>query len=223
MTETENPITRREAVRTVVVGGTTVVVPAFAQVVRGATNSGYVEVKTTATIPTNTAIDIRVYEDLDGSGSANNQQENSIPDGTDEITQFSALDGTEASGVVYWFGISLSTSDDTTTPKLDTMTITLPEEDTDNAETADESQGIFDLFDNFLAFVAITVMGAGALGGLGSRSMAIGAFSAYLVFAHIAVSTGEQLLTNILYVTLVLVMLGMAFKLWRLELGGSGE
>lgn len=216
-------ITRRDAIRTVAVGGSVLVAPAFADVVYGATDSGYIELTTTATNPTSTSIDIRVYEDLDNSGASDNQQEESIPDGTDKVTQYSSLEGTESSGVVYWMDISLATNDSETTPELDSMTITLPEEQaTDSADSADEPQGLAALWDNFLAFVAVTVMTAGALGGMGSRSMAIGAFSAYLVFVHIAVETGEQLLLNILYVSLVLVMLGMAFKLWRLELGGNG-
>lgn len=216
-------ITRRDAIRTVAVGGSVLVVPAFVDVVHGATSSGYVELTTTATVPTNTFIDIRVYEDLDSSGASDNEQEKSIPDGTDQVTEYSGLDGAESSGVTYWMDISLSTDDSSTTPELDSMTITLPEEQAaESADSADEPQGLAALWDNFLAFVAVTVMTAGALGGMGSRSMAIGAFSAYLVFVHIAVETGEQLLLNILYVSLVLVLLGMAFKLWRLELGGNG-
>lgn len=81
---------------------------------------------------------------------------------------------------------------------------------------------MFDVFDDFYAFVTITVTAAGALGALGGRSMAVGALAAYLVFAQFAIEAGDQLLENILYVTLVLIMVGMAFKLWRLE-GAGGE
>lgn len=214
--------TRRAALKTVAVGGSAVVAPSFATVVQGATSSGNIEIKTTSTIPSPSSIGITVYEDLDGNGTTDNQQLETIPDGTDQITQYDGLEGTESSGHKYWMDIDLSTDDHSKTPELDTMTITLPEETSGTgAGSAKEPQGLAALWDNFLAFVTITVMTAGALGGMGSRSMAIGSFGAYLVFVHIAVKTGEQLLLNILYVSLVLVILGMAFKLWRLELGGE--
>lgn len=79
-----------------------------------------------------------------------------------------------------------------------------------------------DLFNDFYAFIAIMITAAGALGALGGRSMALGAFAAYLVFVQYAIEVGDELLTQILYVTLVLVFVGMAFKLWRLELAGTG-
>lgn len=80
----------------------------------------------------------------------------------------------------------------------------------------------FDVFNDFHAFVTMAVTAAALLGALGGRSMAIGALSAYLVLTKYAVETGDELLTNILIVTLVLIMVGMAFKLWRLEFGGEG-
>ncbi len=84
-----------------------------------------------------------------------------------------------------------------------------------------DPQGIFSLWDNYFVFVSLAVASMGALGGIGSRSMAIGAFSSYLLFVYIAVETGSDLFINITYVTLVLIMIGMAFKLWRLEFGGD--
>lgn len=81
---------------------------------------------------------------------------------------------------------------------------------------------MFDVFDDFYSFVTITVTAAGVLGALGGRSMAVGALSAYLVFTQFAIEAGDELLENVLYVTLVLVMVGMAFKFWRLEGGGTG-
>lgn len=79
---------------------------------------------------------------------------------------------------------------------------------------------ILTIFDNFLVFTALMVTIAGTV-GLMSRSMAMASFGGYLTFVFIAVETGNQLLQSILYVTLILVFVGMAMKLWRLE--GTGE
>lgn len=82
------------------------------------------------------------------------------------------------------------------------------------------AMGPFELWDTYLVFVTLFLLGTFGI-GLVSRSMAVASFGTYLVFAYIAVETGETLLTNILYVTLVLVFIGMAFKLWRLEASGE--
>ena len=79
---------------------------------------------------------------------------------------------------------------------------------------------LFTWFDDFYVFVALAVFITGAVGLL-SRSMAVSSLGAYLVFVVIATETDHELLTNILYVTLVLVFVAFAFKLWRLE--GVGE
>jgi hypothetical protein len=94
-----------------------------------------------------------------------------------------------------------------------------PTDTPDNIE--DEPQGFLEWFDNYFFFVAAIVGAIGIMGALGSKSMAIGGMSAYLVFAHIALETSTPLFENILYVTLVLVIIGTAWKLWRLEGGGE--
>lgn len=214
-------ITRRDMSRAVSVGAATVVAPSFAEVVRGETDSGHVEIETTATIPTDTNINIRVFEDADGDGTADLEQAEDIPNGSD-TTAYDALEGTTGQGYRYWMEITLSQSTGgSSTPELDTMTITLPDEQSDpDEEAAEEPQGIFELWDNFLAFVAVLTLGIGGL-ALTSKSMALASFSAYLVFAYVALETGHSLLMNILYVTAVLIFVGMAFKLWRLEGGGE--
>lgn len=77
------------------------------------------------------------------------------------------------------------------------------------------------MWDNFLVWVTIVVSAFGIGVSLPSGSAAVGSAVAYVVFAYIALETGHGLLTNILYVTVVLIVIGMAFKLWRLEFGGS--
>jgi len=77
-----------------------------------------------------------------------------------------------------------------------------------------------ELWGSYEVFVAAIVLGFAAIGMWG-RSLSVGAFLGYLVFAYIAVSTGTTLFVNILYVTVVLVFIGFAFKLWRLEFGGE--
>jgi len=80
--------------------------------------------------------------------------------------------------------------------------------------------GIGQLWSSYTVYVAVLVL-AFAVIGMWGRSMSLGAFLAYLAFAYIAVTTGTPLFENILYVTIVLVFIGFAFKLWRLEFGGE--
>lgn len=215
-------MSRREVARGVTTGVATVVAPSFVRVASAATSSGYVELSTTATVPTDTSIDVTVYEDLGGTGTIDNQQTESIPDGSG-VVEYAALDGSEGSGDMYYMEIAMSTSDDTVTPELDSMTITVPEETSTSTsqDQPEDPQGLSELWENFLVFVVFAIGGMGALAGIASKSAAIGAFAAYMVFAHIAVETGDPLLRNILYVTLVLIIIGMAFKMWRLEFGGE--
>lgn len=72
------------------------------------------------------------------------------------------------------------------------------------------------MWDNYFLFVAAIILLFTAV-GMASRSLAIGAVGGYLAFAFIALETGTALFRNILYVTLVLVFIGFAFKFWRLE------
>lgn len=223
--EETDGVTRRSLTRTVLASGAVVIAPSFVSVARGATDSGEVELSTSSTVPTDTGINVRVYEDMDADGTADNQQSVDLFGGS-ETFEMGGLGGSEGEAIVYWMEITLTTNDGETTPSLDSATITLPEtatapETTSTPAGAKERQGIDALWDNFLVFVTIAVGAMGALAGLASRSAAVGAFIAYMTFAYIAVSTGDGLLTNILYVTLVLIIIGMAFKMWRLEFGGS--
>lgn len=214
------PLTRRK----VLVGaGTLVTAPTLATVVQGATDSGFVELEVTATIPIGTNASIRAFEDLDGDGSEETVQVEDLSDGTNTY-EYDALDGFEGQGYEYWFEIMLESNESRdATPEIDSMTVTLPEAEPDEPteeEAAEEPQGIFELWDNFLVFTTTYLLAITAL-GLTSKSMAVASFGAFLTFAYIAVETGHSLLTNILYVSLVMVFVGFAFKLWRLEGGGE--
>lgn len=220
-------VTRRTVVTT---AGATVMAPAFVDVATAATDSGNVELTTSSTQPTDTAISVRIYEDTTGDGSPNAQQEQTISAGSDVVTEYAALNGQEAQGYSYWMEITLETSDDSVTPELDSATITLPEtpatpteEPTPTQTPADRPEGpqtITQIWYNYLVYVAAVVAVFTGI-GIGSKSLAIGAVGGYLAFAYIALETGTPILRNILYVTLVLVFIGFAFKFWRLE--GMGE
>lgn len=211
---------RRKAIQ---IGTATVIAPYFVGIATGATNSGEIELTTTSTIPSDTGIDVRINEDTTGNGNIDNTQEQSLSGGTDEITEYAALSGSEGEGNTYWLEITLTTNNDTITPELDSATVTLPEEQAEPEEptqTQEEPQGLSAILDNFLFFIAASVMGFTVLGLL-SGSLAVGALAGYIAFGYFAVQTGEQLLQNIFIVTLVLVTVGFAFKFWRFE--GMGE
>lgn len=124
----ETRCTRRSLVRVVTAGAATVIAPEFVSVASGATASGNVELTTTATVPTDTSIDVTIYEDEDGDSTAERSQSQSISDGTDVVTEFDQLQGTESNTWTYWIDVSMSTTDTSVTPELDSMTITLPAE-----------------------------------------------------------------------------------------------
>lgn len=78
---------------------------------------------------------------------------------------------------------------------------------------------LFALWDSFVVFTTLMLVAVGGI-GLTSRSFSVAAMGSYLTFAYIAMETGYTLFENILYVTAVLVFVGTAFKVWRLEGGG---
>ena len=78
----------------------------------------------------------------------------------------------------------------------------------------------FQVFQNYQAYVAIIVL-LFTMIGLWGRSLAVGAFVAYMAFARIAIATQTTFFIQMLYVTAILVMVGMGFKVWRAEFGGE--
>lgn len=72
------------------------------------------------------------------------------------------------------------------------------------------------LWGSTIGAVTILVAVVGAI-GLGSKNLAVGSMGAYLAFAYFATETADPVLEPILYVTLMLVIIGTAMKVWRLE------
>lgn len=223
MSESESITRRTLGRRAVQAGSATVMAQPFLNAAAADTASGNVELQTTATVPTNTTLEITVYEDTDGSGSANNQSTVTVGDGTNTY-ELSTLQSTTNQSDVLWIELSLSTSDSAVTPSLDSATLTLPAESstatgTDTSGTPiepDEPQGLFELLDNTSVFVALTV-GVYAIIGMWSRSLTFGAWAGAVAFYAIAFRVGIQIYQQIALLTLVLVFLGMAFKLVAFE------
>lgn len=71
-----------------------------------------------------------------------------------------------------------------------------------------------------LGFVGFMIVLVGMI-GLISRSLSIPAMGSYLIFAYYGATSDLELLTTLLYVTQTLVIIGVSFKLWRLE--GTGD
>lgn len=225
----ERRLTRRE---TVTRAGTTVIMASglasVMDVASADTPSGDVELDTTATVPTDTSVDITVYADTDGSGTANNSETQSISDGT-TTTAYSTLSSVTGEGDVLWLEVALSTSDDTVTPSVDSATLTLPDATTTTTTTSegsptpgsDEPQTLEQIWNNPRAFAAAFIIAIAGI-GLWSRSLTLAAWGAYVAFLHIAFTAdGFPMFENIAIVTLVLVFLGFAFKLIRLEFEGE--
>lgn len=121
MTET-TAINRRTVVKA---AGATVCVPAFVDVAVADTASGDVELGADATVPANTTVQVEIFEDTNGSGNANNTEEQSLNDGINTYT-YSTLQGLENESNIYWMDVQLSTTDDTVTPEVNSLEITLP-------------------------------------------------------------------------------------------------
>lgn len=214
---------RRNAIKTITACGTVVIAPSMVGVVSGETASGEIELTTDSTIPTNTEISVRINEDTAGDGTADNTEIRTLSGGSGETNTYPGLSGSEGDGNVYWLEINLSTSDENTTPEISLATITLPEdqeEPSEQPDTTNNPQTLDEILDDPLAFIAAVILAFAGI-GIGSKSIAIAAWAGYVAFAIFAISTGYTLLQNILYVTLVLVIVGFAFKFWRLE--GMGE
>lgn len=77
-----------------------------------------------------------------------------------------------------------------------------------------------ELWGTAIGFITIWIFSIGAI-GLGARNLSIGSLGAYCSFVYLAIETQIGVLQPLLWVSLVLVMVGTAAKLWRAE-GLSG-
>jgi len=130
-------LTRRKLITA---SGTTVFSLSFIDIAVAQTASGNVELTADVTIPNNTSIAVEIFEDLDGNGTVNNSQEISLSDGVNTY-EYDKLEGVTDSNIIYWIDVQLSTSDDSVTPEVNSLEITLPEETTDKTPT-EEPTGI---------------------------------------------------------------------------------
>lgn len=71
-----------------------------------------------------------------------------------------------------------------------------------------------------IGFVTVMVLVVGFV-GLASKSLAIPIYGSYMMFSYYGATSDLELLTTISFVTHTLVVVGVAFKLWRLEGGGE--
>jgi hypothetical protein len=65
-------------------------------------------------------IEVTAFEDTDSDGTAENQKTVSVPDGITDIT-LASLEGD--SGYTYWFQIDLETADGSTTPTVNSLSV----------------------------------------------------------------------------------------------------
>lgn len=68
-------------------------------------------------------VDVTVYEDTDGDGTANNSATQSLSDGSNSYT-LSGFSGTTGSD--WWLEILFDTGDNNVTPELRTVSIDVP-------------------------------------------------------------------------------------------------
>ena len=133
----QEKVSRREVM---IAGGVLALTPVSAIKV-AATDSGFIELEANVTIPSGDfGIDVRIFEDLDGNGNADFQQQISLNDGT-ETYEYDGLQGETGQGIHYWMDIQM-TGDGSDTPEVHSLEITLPEET--EADGPD-----YDWYDNF--------------------------------------------------------------------------
>jgi hypothetical protein len=78
------------------------------------------------------------------------------------------------------------------------------------------------LWESTVGFIAVFVSFVFAIGA-SSRTMAVGACGAYVAFVNYGVAVDDPLLSQVMYVSLVMVVIGIGFKIWKIEgPGGDG-
>lgn len=77
-----------------------------------------------------------------------------------------------------------------------------------------------DLWGSTLGFLAIAITTMGVI-GMGSGSMTIAALSAFTFFAYVASTASIQVMTNVLYISIVVMCVGLGFKIIRMEAWGE--
>lgn len=83
--------------------------------------------------------------------------------------------------------------------------------------------GLEDLFGSFTVFTTMNVLFMTGFGAVTSGSATVGVYAGYLTFAWIALNASSTLYTNIVYVSVALIFVGVGFKLVRTEVLGGGS
>lgn len=73
-----------------------------------------------------------------------------------------------------------------------------------------------DVWGSAIGFVAIMIFAVGAI-GIGARSLSIGAAGGFTLFVYYAITAELAILQPLVFVTLVLIIVGVGFKIWRAE------
>lgn len=69
---------------------------------------------------------------------------------------------------------------------------------------------------DYLLFIVGVITATGLI-GLASRSLTVAGYGAFTMFAYLAIQVDDPFFTQILYVVLILIMVGMGLKIWRFE------
>lgn len=80
---------------------------------------------------------------------------------------------------------------------------------------------IVSMFDNTLFFIFFIVFAYGVVGFL-NQSFSVGAFAAFLMFINIVTRQDNVMLTNMLYIIMVVVLFFTAFRLYGVAMNDNG-
>lgn len=78
-----------------------------------------------------------------------------------------------------------------------------------------------DLFESAIGFTTIWSLFVAFIGGI-TGSLTIAFVAGYSMFAFLAINADIQLLNDVFIATLVLMVVGFSFKVWRTEGVGGG-
>lgn len=215
--QTEINSGRREFLtKTVAAGGAIISAPTIADVVQADTASGFVEVRIEATVPDDTSVELVAHEDVHQTVGIDHSQSSTVPEGDNRIV-FDEFTTVVNGGTTYSFELFLETEDDNVTPEVERVVIQLPD---GPMQLPGFIHTFWGLATNMMVFLAgaITVS---SLMGLLSKSLMVAAFAGFLAFVHITIEADVGLLTNILYVVLVMIFVGMAFMLYNTLIAGE--
>lgn len=113
------------------------------KIVKGQTNSGFVEITIAAEVPQDTLLHIEIFEDKDQNYTGENSEFIQAQNGTNTYV-CQGLDGVISTDKNYWINLQMSTTNTSLTPKLDYIIFKFPEEtisdgDSDTTTTTEDT------------------------------------------------------------------------------------